>query len=203
MLPAVSASLPAYLVPPRSRPDDQTQKAESLSRFGPDARVDVAADGAAGADHAAPEPGLYGPNGKFVEAAGRREVRLEARNVDRDEGPGDEVETTQEPETAQRRHDSRDLSLKEFDVTIPPAAREELKALADRVDRQTVAQTFDVKDYRRIETLMERLGRFDEAQRARARAESIQEQRAADPSSERPNALLNVATGGAAATDTE
>ena len=71
MLPAISADLPVYLVPPKARPEDRTQGADS--GFGPDTRVDVRKRGGEAApEHNDTSIGLYGPDGQFVEAAARR-----------------------------------------------------------------------------------------------------------------------------------
>lgn len=190
MLPAISADLPVYLLPPRGGPDDRPPQEES--RFGPAARVDVQGQSGDSVQDADPFTGLYGPDGQFVEAGGRREIDTQADSTrdrpapptERPEEPTARTTTTKSDQDANAaapltggtiEHPQRDLSLTEFDVAVPPAAREELRDLADRINRRSNNGSLSANDYVRIADLMERIGRFDEAQRARIEADALQQ----------------------------
>lgn len=187
MLSAITADLPGYLVPPRGRPDDGPPAAES--RFGPAARLDVTTISGA-SDSKNSDSGIYGPNGQFVERGARRDLGSDVSSGgppqagDGAFGPVDL--TAPAPEkgaTGDRPHplntdadvpaDRRDLSLTEFDVAVPPAAREELLDLASRISRRNGDGSLSADDYVRIADLMERIGHFDQAQQARDRADSL------------------------------
>ncbi len=187
MLSAITADLPGYLIPPRGRPDEGPSTAES--RFGPAARLDVTTISGA-SDSKNSDSGVYGPNGQFVERGARRDLGSDVSS-DRPPhagngafGPGDltasppeKTATGDRPHPlntdAANRADLRDLSLTEFDVAVPPAAREELLDLASRISRRNGDGSLSADDYVRIADLMERVGHFDQAQQARDRADSL------------------------------
>ncbi len=187
MLSAITADLPGYLVPPRGRPDDGPPAAES--RFGPAARLDVTTISGA-SDSKNSDSGVYGPNGQFVERGARRDLGADVssgRPPHAGDGAFGPVNLTapapEEGTTGDRPHplntdaanraDLRDLSLTEFDVAVPPAARAELLDLASRINRRNGDGSLSADDYVRIADLMERIGHFDQAQRARDRADSL------------------------------
>lgn len=192
MLPAISADLPALLVPPSNK--DAGQPLKTSDGFGPSARVELSPQKAVQAQSNNPSSGLYGADGRFVESAARREITQTSRDdpppaADR---PTDEtannraVQNNQPPRRNEDvkqqllkaatdvRSQSRDLSLAEFDAAVPPAAREELRALADRVNRRTTTQTLESRDYKRISELFDRVGRFREAKQALDRAHKLE-----------------------------
>lgn len=215
MLPAISANLPAYLVPPN--PNGPTSETQESSRFGPAATVELSASGSAVAENAAPGAGLYGPNGQFVEAGARRNTAnqhseknpptpTEGRTDQQPDSaptasqqrPADEEQETAanrnvQNESRSRRdaprppestelappseHEVRDLSIKEVDAVIPPAAREELRELADRIEKKSESQRLNAREYREIAQFFERVGRHDEARRARELATDLEKQR--------------------------
>lgn len=194
MLPAITAELPAYLVPPKARSENQSKRVEP--GFGPDTKVDIRREGAQAAAQGGTTAGVYGPDGQFVEAASRRTVRQEAPEP-RDTSPprdADPPRDTSPPREAPSRSENnretraatetdrppRDLALNEFDVAVPPAELEELRELANRVDR--LSRTRTPKEYERIGKLMDRVGRYDAAQRARIAAEADQPTEQADES---------------------
>lgn len=200
MLPAISADLPALLVPPSNK--DAGQPLKTSDGFGPSARVELSPQKAVQAQSNNPSSGLYGADGQFVEAAGRRQTTQTSRNQappapatpappvakrQTDETTNDRAAQNDRP--TRRNEDvkqellkaatdvksrSRDLSLAEFDAAVPPAAREELRALADRVNRRTTTQTLEPRDYKRISELFDRVGRFGDAKQALNRAEKLE-----------------------------
>ncbi len=77
MLPAISADLPAYVAPPpRGEPGGRPAAEPG---FGPSARVSLSADRAIEAQSQRPGEGIYGPDGRFVETAHRRDIAKERR----------------------------------------------------------------------------------------------------------------------------
>ncbi len=189
MLSAITADLPGYLIPPRGRPDEGSSTAES--RFGPAARLDVTTISGA-SDSKNSDSGVYGPNGQFVERGARRDLGSDVSSGRPPQagngafGPADLTAPAPEKSTAgDRPHplntdaddpaDRRDLTLTEFDVAVPPAAREELLDLASRISRRNGDGSLSADDYVRIADLMDRVGHFDQAQQARDRADSLRD----------------------------
>jgi hypothetical protein len=168
MLPAISADLPAYLIPPKTGGEGR-QTGTDKSDFGPAARVDVSK--AAAAQSQDPNQGLYGPDGQFVETAARRET--EDRPAAKDPAQG-------------TRH--RDLVLSDVDAIIPPAASEELRALADHVSRKAEEYDRGPREHKRVADLMTRVGRHHDAVEAMARARELEEAGRAEPSDEASSA---------------
>ena len=158
MLPSVSAELPAYLVPPTGRGGGTGPPVEAGAEPTVD-RVELSVDRAVDAQSRSPNSGLYGPDGRFVDASPRASEEGARRNAS-DSGA---------------REDARNLTLDEIDAVVPPAAREELRALADRVEKKPPAKPLTSEEYRRISDLMERVGRHSEATAARARAEELEQ----------------------------
>lgn len=259
MLPAVSADLPAALIPPSGRAVGQTPVDEG--GFGPATRVAFSTERAIQGQSNEPGNGVYGPNGRFVENASRRDAGRARRDepapaagpsdrpgepaasagakavsnaaaaaprADADESAGAARKPDVEPSSADRDESEtatasrtsapvevrtpdqpaardirrgtltadkqgrdteppvlrvegeeperlRDLALAEFDAVVPPAAREELAALADRVNQRADSRTLDSDDYRLISDLMARLGRFAEANDAIERARELED----------------------------
>ena len=192
MLPAISADLPALLVPPSNK--DAGQPLKTSDAFGPSARVELSPQQAVQAQSNNPSSGLYGADGQFVESAGRREITqtgrddtppAASRQTDKAtdsraeqtaraaRGNGDVKQTLLKAATDVRSQ-PRDLSLAEFDAAVPPAAREELRALADRVERRATTQSFEPRDYKRLSELLDRVGRFGDAKQALDRAEELE-----------------------------
>lgn len=186
MLPAITANLPAYLSPPRTASEESSQGATD---FGPAVKVDLEktrSDGARGANRS----GLYGPDGQFVESNARRELgqrprfqspqraasalnnQVESTRPASQETPPAALQVKSSEQVAVAR---RDLSLEEVNAAVPPAAREELRELADRVDRRSRNNQLQVDEYRRIADLMERIGRYEDAQAARKKAQELKE----------------------------
>jgi hypothetical protein len=129
-------------------------------------KLDLSTDQAVDAQTKAPGNGLYGPDGRFVESSARRELNAHCE--------------------AERR---RDLVLAGFDSIIPPAAREELLALADRVQQAAVGRRTDPRQLRQIARLMDMVGRYDEANRALVEAEELEHAAEDEPSAESPRPL--------------
>jgi len=155
MLPAISADLPAYLLPPRSGSGDRpTGEQEGLE---PSVRLDLSDSEAQEAQSRNPGVGLYGPDGHFVESTSP------TASADLPFGGGTPPEKP-----------ARDLDLAQFDSVIPPAAEEELRALADRVSRKAEASSFDPRDLEQIAQLMQAVGRFDRAHWAMRRAKELE-----------------------------
>lgn len=181
MLPSISAELPAYLVPPSSR-EAGTNDASSQTgaEQGPD-RVELSVDRAIDAQSKAPDRGLYGADGRFVASSS---------------GAGEHGDTRS---SRQNSEDRRNLTLEEIDAVVPPAAREELRALADRVERQKSAKDLTSSDYRRISELMERVGRHAEARDALDRAMELEQ--SSTPSAAQERASLERAEDAADAAD--
>lgn len=181
MLPAITANLPVYQAPPRAAEADAPS---GRTGFGPDVVVDlelVRRTGARNSDRS----GVYGPDGQFVESGSRRELRERPRssNQGRPESEIAEDLTPASRETESRAAkievaskeaaSERDLTLEEVDAAVPPAAREELRALADRVNRRSQSKELPADEYKKIADLMERIGRHEDAQVARKRAEDL------------------------------
>src|SRR5512140_1114566 len=165
MLPAVSADLPAYLAPPVGVPEGR-RTATTESAFGPSAQVDLSPEKAVDAQSRNPGTGLYGPDGRFVESSARRDQPAS--------------------DNASRQ---RDLALAQIEAIVPPAAREELRALADRVGRLAARQQYDPGELKKIAHLMTKVGRYDEAQRALKKAQQLETPGAAASEEESPSAL--------------
>lgn len=87
--------------------------------------------------------------------------------------------------------DERELSLSDFESVVPPAARTELRELADNVGRLTDSDRLGPRELKQIADLMSRVGRHDYAKRALDRAAEL-ENTAAPQQGERP-AVLQVA----------
>lgn len=195
MLPAISADLPALLVPPSNK--DAGQPLKTSDGFGPSARVEISPQRAIAEQSNNPSTGLYGSDGRFVESAARRQVtqttredtptaqtepnrqtdqptKNRAAKNDRPPRQNENVKQDLLEAAADVRSRSRDLSLAEFDSAVPPAAREELRALADRVNRRATTQSLEPRDYKRISELLDRVGRFGEAKQALERAEKLE-----------------------------
>ncbi|GMU35493.1 MAG: hypothetical protein AMXMBFR20_33640 [Planctomycetia bacterium] len=133
--------------------------------------------------------GLYGPDGQFVEAGAQGESRSRPRR-----SPADEPSTTDkaseqrirsediEPTARERRLEAlaaesasqRDLTLAEVDAAVPPAARAELRELADRLSRRTENGGLEADDLRQLAKLMERVGRYEDARVAEAKAGELE-----------------------------
>ncbi len=184
MIPAISADIPVYIVAPKARSDDQTERLEP--GFGPDTRVEIRRRGGQAATQGGAEAGVYGPDGQFVEAASRRTVRQEAPEPRQTTPPRDapsRSERNQEtPPATETTRPPRELVLNEFDVAVPPADLDELRNLANRVER--LARTRTSKEYERIGKLMDRIGRHDAAQRARIAAQQDQQVEQAEQADE-------------------
>lgn len=197
MLPAISADLPAYLLPP-SRGGDGRRTETDESQFGPAARVDVSSTEAMAVQSQQAATGLYGPDGQFVETAGRRETQdrpaddqaaradadSQVRSADPEPNqvvsdkaapePDREVRAEIATERADQAERSRDLNLADFEAIIPPAMREELDDLANRVADDSQDSDRRRADYQKIADLMTRIGRHDEAMRALAKADELE-----------------------------
>ncbi len=245
MLPAIIADLPAYLTPPSPR--EAGTSSTHNAGFGPSARVSLTREQALALSSNEPGQGLYGPNGRFVEAAAKREpdastkgareadTRAEEQAADSHKtapvaqaadakrnqaaaaptsAPHSTGESTQvdvptdaaantgnasarsgaDPQAPEppapssdsdaARQATRDLSLAEFDAAIPPAAREELRALADRVTRRTNGADLTADDYRQLSRLYDVLGRYDKATDALTKAQELESYGGADESEE-------------------
>ncbi|MBK8269042.1 MAG: hypothetical protein IPK83_12335 [Planctomycetes bacterium] len=158
MLTSVTAELPAFLVPPASR--ESGRDAAANERKTPaDDRVELSADDAEAANSREPESPTYGRDGRFVAVTSESERY-------QDSGANQE---------SAGRQNGRELTLAEFDAVVPPAAREELRALADRVNEQASTQSLEPKDYMLISDLMMRVGRYTEALDAERRAAELEE----------------------------
>lgn len=186
MLPAISADLPVYLVPPKARSDDLPERAES--GFGPDTRVDIRRRGSEAANSGGTTAGVYGPDGQFVEASEQRTARQPDRPQDEPPPARPEAGRSEADRRSflspDRSRPSRSLALSEFDIAVPPADHEELRDLADRVNR--FARVHTPKQFERIGRLMDRVGRFDEAHRARVAAQQRQETAAEEDATDTP-----------------
>lgn len=160
MLPAISADLPAYLMPPTTTEESQGKTPDA----NPATKVDIRAVGAASEKAGEAGKGLYGPDGQYVEAAGGR---VDKQEVSSEGHPS--------PLKAGEKQDGngRDISLEGFDAVIPPAAKEELMALADRASRRASTQELAPREYDRIARLMSSVGRYDEARVATTKAEDL------------------------------
>lgn len=171
MLPAVSANLPVYLLPPQG---SGTERAVAMrSPFGPAARLELSGSASEAAARAGPANGLYGPDGQFVESAVRRETNLNARSDGQTEAGRSHDRAGPRKTSHSEETRNRDLSLSNADVAVPPAAREELVELIDRLKSREGSRHFDADDYKRIARLMERVGRYDDAAQARDRADEL------------------------------
>ena len=68
----------------------------------------------------------------------------------------------------------RDLTLAEVDAAVPPAARAELRELADRLSRRAGNGGLEADDLRQLAKLMERVGRYEDARVAEAKAGELE-----------------------------
>ena len=169
MLPAISADLPAYLNPPSRKASGQPTTNDAGAA--PAARVELSADRTLQANSNQPGVGIYGPDGRFVETAGRREQspsQSDQRQENEEASPAPLKAEDADPS------DTRKLTLAGIDAVVPPAAREELKALADRVNSPGPGKTLTARDYKLVADLMDRLGRYDEANRALDKARELE-----------------------------
>lgn len=186
MLSAITANLPVYHAPPR--PTGEDQRPRESADFGPAAEVDVEALRAAGSEQSR-RTGLYGPDGQFVEAGAQGESRSRPQR-----SPADEPSTSEntpdermrseaaDPTARERRLEAvktesasrRDLTLAEVDAAVPPAARAELRELADRLSRHSENSRLQADDYRQLAKLMERVGRYEDARVAEAKAGELE-----------------------------
>jgi len=174
MLPAISADLPVYLTPPSDK--EAGRQTTTDAGFGPSTRVDFSKDKAVAAQSTKPGNGLYGADGQFVESAAHRDdaapqtpggmektaVAKTSRAASATESSPGLLSNSDVPAAA----GSRDLSIDSFNSALPPAATEELRSLADRVERRAAEQELSSRDYRQVAELMERVGRHHEAKRA-------------------------------------
>lgn len=195
MLPAVTAELPAYLVPPTV--DTAAKTTNGGKGSGPAATVELSTDAVRAAQSRRPGVGLYGPDGRFVESASQRRVPQDAP-------PQPTVQATKRPTTADnsdattkaarleaakasrddaskaarleaaRSARTRNLSLAQVNAAVPPAQKQELEDLAKRVQRKSDEQPLDAPDYRKIADLMERVGKFDQAKQALDKAAALE-----------------------------
>jgi len=217
MLPAISADLPAYLLPPQAGQEARRTGSED---FGPATEVELSVDKAVTSQSTDPGTGIYGPDGRFVESAARRDVEdqprgsesagppaaetasaapaaevgsVEAASQPSEESPSDDEQPGSAPEmlSPDRSTAARDrkLALDNFDSIIPPAAKEELRSLADRAERAAAQRKLDSEGYEEMADLMSRLGRHPDAARARAEAEAMEQSNTSGPSSEEQPAL--------------
>lgn len=187
MLPAISADLPAYLIPPKTGGDGRNTGTDK-SDFGPDARVDVSK--AAAEQSQNPNQGLYGPDGQFVETAARRETenrpdaKKSAQPARQSESAGAEPKAGSPTGPDAESTRQRDLALSDFEAIIPPAASEELRALADHVSRKADERQRGPREYKQVVDLMTRVGRHHDAAEAMAKAKALEEGGRAAPSDE-------------------
>jgi hypothetical protein len=150
--------------------------------------VDVEALRAAGSEQSR-RTGVYGPDGQFVEAGAQGESRSRPRRSPADETSTSEKAAEQrarsedaEPTARQRRLEAfkaesesqRDLTLAEVDAAVPPAARAELRELADRLSRRSGDGGLEAEDLRQLAKLMERVGRYEDARVAEAKAGELE-----------------------------
>jgi len=212
MLPAISADLPAYLLPPTSGRDDR-QTTTGESEFGPAVRVNVSSAEAIAAQSRRPGEGLYGPDGRFIEGAARRELENNAAQGKCAHTDARSEQTTTSPhaegvlpssdspapmegpkagvlaagnETATNR---RHIDLASLDAVIPPAARAELNDLADRVSRKSDIQNLGPDEYRQLADLMSRVGRYDKSMEAQAKADELEGVKQSESLDESPRVL--------------
>ena len=186
MLSAITANLPVYHAPPR--PTGEEPRSREPTDFGPAAEVDVEALRAAGFEQSR-RTGVYGPDGQFVEAGAQGESRSRPQRSPADD-PSNSEKTSEararshdsEPTARQRRLEAlsaesesqRDLTLAEVDAAVPPAARAELRELADRLSRRSGDGGLEADDLRQLAKLMERVGRYEDARVAEAKAGELE-----------------------------
>jgi len=164
MLPAISADLPAYLLPQKAGGEGERPTTESS--FGPAVRVRISANGSRAVEGQSPGTGLYGPDGQFVEAAARRESQGSGGGTSNGGQP-----VLSSPAGGDASQTPRELDLADFDSIIPPAVREELRALADRASRDLQSNEMQPQEYKQLAELMIRVGRYHEAVQAWNRAD--------------------------------
>lgn len=182
MLQAITANLPVYQTPPRTSEHEQPS---GTTDFGPAAEFDLESVRSRGSS-TTNGSGLYGPDGQFVESNARRELQNQSRSSGFEQSTNPDEDTVQEvasEDTARGQRiaalkresgQERNLSLAEADAAVPPAAREELRELVDRVYRRSQSGNLDVKEYRRLAQLMERIGRYEDAQVAETKAQELE-----------------------------
>jgi hypothetical protein len=225
MLPAISAQLPAYLAPPNNggqgrgpAPADagfgpaarvalnveNALAAQSATPgtglYGPNGQfVETAARRPApahGNDHDQPQPAPA--SRKPAPPTADRKTDPDKEAVE-DSGTGRRVgDQPRVPLVPAARPDARGrtLSLGEINAVVPPAAKAELRELARRLDRdQDDGQARSAREYRRIAELMDRLGRYEEAQQARRRAASLEDGGATVESPAQPPGTESASTG--------
>jgi hypothetical protein len=205
MLPAISSDLPAYLLPPTLGEEGRRTTPDS---FGPAAQVDISAEKAIAAQSSQPGTGIYGPDGQFVEAAAQRQVQ-DGRSQGGSQSQPAEDQPAADPagdpapsppqalETppvlsssqSQTAQPDRNLALDNFDAAIPPAAREELRALADRVQRKSSEKGLNQDEYKKLAELLMRVGRHSDAMWARTEAERMEPNQQPQPQAEQPSIL--------------
>ncbi len=185
MLPAISADLPVYLTPPSDK--EAGRQTTTDAGFGPSTKVELSTDKAVAAQSSQPDNGLYGADGQFVETlAGRADAAPQTSHDAQKPAFTDASAPARAQSTESSRgllsgsdvpgaSGSRDLSIDSFSSAVPPAAREELRSLADRVGRKTSEQDLSSSDYRQVAELMERVGRHHEAKRAADAARALDE----------------------------
>ena len=194
MLPAVSAELPAYLVPQTTRP--VSRSVDAGSTFGPAAVAELSVDQARAAQSRRPGVGLYGPDGRFIEPTSERSDSSRSTQQPTQGNPPatsqvtDRSQSDAAEQSAQQEVRKRDLSLSQIDAAVPPAQREELRQLAEHVRRKPDAEPLEVRDYKQIASLMDRVGRYDEAQQAMDKAKELEahERSAAEEAAKEPTA---------------
>jgi hypothetical protein len=185
MLPAISSDLPAYLLPPTVGEEGRRTTSES---YGPADRVDISTESAVDAQSVQPGTGLYGPDGQFVDSAARRELQNGSQSQPAADQPSSDAAGDTAPsqpqalETpsvlssqSQEAEPERDLALDNFDAAIPPAAREELRSLADRVERKSTERALSPDEYKKMAALMMRVGRHPDAMRALTEAQKLEQ----------------------------
>jgi len=144
---------------PEAQPENDTRNVEAETARGSEETSetpdkDDVATSAAGADAPAKDDARTARNDSLDRIHEDQRQALKADNKDRAR--------------------TRDLSLKEFNAVVPPAAREELVALAAQVNQRTTSRTLTSKDYKQISDLMARVGRFSEANEAFEKATELE-----------------------------
>lgn len=173
MLPAVTAELPAYLVPPRTQTAGRATG--GTSDFGPSANVELSAEDVRAKQSRKPGVGLYGPNGRFVEPTSQKQDEIQPRTQPKPESNEQEASARAARVKAESDEARRQLSLAQVDAALPPAQRDELKDLARRIQRRNAQEPLPAKEYKQIANLMQRVGEFKEARQALEKARKIEQ----------------------------
>ncbi|MEK6643400.1 MAG: hypothetical protein AABZ08_05780 [Planctomycetota bacterium] len=173
MLPAVTAELPAYLIPPRAQATGRTSG--TSPDFGPAATVELSAESVRAAQSRKPGQGLYGPNGHFVEPSSARQDDARVRTQPTRDAKPDKSTARAEHLKEEAEEKTRQLSLAQVDAAVPPAQRKELRDLAKRIQRKSSDESLEAKDYKQIASLMQRVGDFKEATRALEKARDLEQ----------------------------